>query len=80
MEDKRHAHPRANRAQTLQIELHVLAPDALEACASNVPGSREMLTLAPAALYARRVIVENNEFKGKAGAGRFLKRGTFAGK
>src|SRR5215471_16225751 len=27
-----------------------------------------------------RVIVENNEFKGKAGAGRFIKRGTFAGR
>jgi len=26
------------------------------------------------------VTVENNEFKGKAGAGRFLKRGTFAGR
>ena len=28
--------------------------------ASNVPGSREMLELAPAALYTRRVIIENN--------------------
>ena len=27
-----------------------------------------------------RVIVENNEFKGKAGAGRFIKRGTFTGR
>ena len=25
-----------------------------------------------------QVLVENGEFKGKAGAGRFLKRGTFA--
>ncbi len=41
-------------------ELHVLAPDALDARASNVPGSREMLALTAAALYARRVIVENN--------------------
>lgn len=41
-------------------ELHVLAPSALEARASNVPGSREMLTLTAAALYARRVIAENN--------------------
>ncbi len=42
-------------------ELHVLAPDRLQARASNVAGSREMLALAPAALYARRVIVENNQ-------------------
>ena len=41
-------------------ELHVLAPDALDARASNVPGSREMLSLTAAALYARRLIVENN--------------------
>jgi hypothetical protein len=41
-------------------ELHVLAPGALQARASNVPGSREMLELAAAALYARRVITENN--------------------
>lgn len=41
-------------------ELHVLLPDALEARASAVPGSREMLARAVPALYARRVIVENN--------------------
>ena len=41
-------------------ELHVLTPESLAARASNVPGSREMLELAPAALYARRVIIENN--------------------
>jgi hypothetical protein len=41
-------------------ELHVLAPAALEARASSVPGSREMLALTAAALYARRVILENN--------------------
>jgi hypothetical protein len=41
-------------------ELHVLAPSALESRASNVPGSREMLELAAAALYARRVITANN--------------------
>lgn len=34
-------------------ELHVLAPRALEARASTVPGSREMLLLTPAALYAQ---------------------------
>jgi hypothetical protein len=42
-------------------ELHVLAPDALGERASNVPGSREMLELAASALYARRVVVENNQ-------------------
>ena len=41
-------------------EIHVLAPGALARRASNVPGSREMLDLTPAALYARRVIAENN--------------------
>jgi hypothetical protein len=41
-------------------EIHVLAPAALEARASNVAGSREMLIRTPAALYARRVILENN--------------------
>jgi hypothetical protein len=42
-------------------ELHVLLPDALEARASTVPGSREMLSRAVPSLYARRVIVENND-------------------
>jgi hypothetical protein len=41
-------------------ELHVLRPAALEARASNVPGSRQMLARSAASLYARRVIVENN--------------------
>ncbi len=41
-------------------ELHVLLPDALEARASTVQGSREMLSRAVPALYARRVILENN--------------------
>jgi hypothetical protein len=41
-------------------ELHVLAPAALEARASSVPGSREMLALTAPALYARRLIAENN--------------------
>lgn len=34
-------------------EIHVLAPRVLEARASNVPGSREMNLLAPAALYTQ---------------------------
>jgi hypothetical protein len=42
-------------------ELHVLLPDALEARASTVAGSREMLARAVPALYARRVILENND-------------------
>jgi hypothetical protein len=41
-------------------ELHVLLPEELEARASSVPGSREMLDRAVPALYARRVVVENN--------------------
>ncbi len=41
-------------------ELHVLSPTVLRARASNVSGSREMLALSAAALYARRVIVTNN--------------------
>ncbi len=41
-------------------ELHVLAPVTLEARASTVPGSREMLDRSAAALYTRRVITENN--------------------
>jgi hypothetical protein len=41
-------------------ELHVLSPAALKARTPSVPGSAEMLRLAAAALYARRVIAENN--------------------
>jgi hypothetical protein len=41
-------------------ELHVLAPKVLAQRASRVPGSAQMLALAPASLYARRVIVECN--------------------
>lgn len=41
-------------------ELHVLEPAALERRASAVPGSREMLSLTPVALYARLVVGENN--------------------
>jgi hypothetical protein len=37
-------------------ELHVLAPRRLATRASNVEGSVEMLMLAPAALFARRVV------------------------
>jgi hypothetical protein len=41
-------------------DLHVLHPAALDARASGVPGSRDTLARTAAALYARRVIVENN--------------------
>jgi hypothetical protein len=41
-------------------EIHVLSPRILETRAAKVTGSREMLSLTTEALYARRVIVENN--------------------
>src|ERR1700729_3795152 len=41
-------------------ELHVLSPALLRTRASNVSGSREMLALSAASLYARRVIIDNN--------------------
>ncbi len=41
-------------------ELHMLEPRVLEARASAVPGSRQMLQLSAPALYARRVIDESN--------------------
>jgi hypothetical protein len=40
--------------------IQVLAPRLLSARASNVPGSREMILLAPAALYAQLVVGTNN--------------------
>lgn len=41
-------------------ELHVLSPKALRERASGIAGSYEMLALAPASLYARRVILACN--------------------
>ena len=41
--------------------IHVLAPRLLAARASNVPGSREMELLAPAALYAQVVVGHNSD-------------------
>jgi hypothetical protein len=42
-------------------ELHMLVPGAaLERCPAGVPGSEEMLALTAPALYARRVVGENN--------------------
>jgi hypothetical protein len=50
-------------------QLHVLSPAVLRRRASNVEGSREMLGLSAAALYARRVVMENNqELRGVMGA------------
>jgi hypothetical protein len=40
--------------------MHLLAPRHMEARASNVPGSREMALLAPAALYSQLVVGVNN--------------------
>ncbi len=40
--------------------VHVLAPSVLEERASAVPGSREMLLLAPAALYAQLAVRASN--------------------
>ena len=40
--------------------VHVLAPSVLEERASAVPGSREMLMLAPAALYAQLAVRASN--------------------
>ena len=41
-------------------EIHVLAPRALRRRASEVAGSRELLLLSPAALYAQLVVGANN--------------------
>src|SRR5687768_5005320 len=41
-------------------EIHVLAPDALEARASRVPGSREALARSPQHEYAHLALAENN--------------------
>jgi len=45
---------------TTETQLHVLAPRLLAKRASNVEGSVELLMLAPAALFARRVVGANN--------------------
>jgi hypothetical protein len=49
-------------------ELHVLAPRALAARASNVEGSLELLMLAPTALLAKRLLTP--EGRGRFGRGR----------
>jgi hypothetical protein len=45
---------------TSKREVHVLSPRCLAERASSVPGSREMLMLTPAALYAQLVVATNN--------------------
>jgi hypothetical protein len=55
--------PRARRYVTGwagRHELHVLSPRALQERASKVSGSFEMLALAPASLYAKRVLMGSN--------------------
>lgn len=49
-------------------ELHVLTPTALRTRAAEVAGSAEMLALSAVALYARRVVVENNRQLRAAGS------------
>lgn len=45
---------------TSEREIHMLTPQALRERASGVPGSLEMLSLTPEALYARRVVTAAN--------------------
>lgn len=49
-------------------ELHVLSPEALDARAANIEGSKAMLAKTPSALYAKRVITENSRLLSKATA------------
>jgi dihydropyrimidinase len=63
-----------NREQTISAATHHMRVDYSAYEGWRVKGVTETV------LSRGRVIVENNEFKGKAGAGRFLKRGTFAGR
>jgi dihydropyrimidinase len=63
-----------NREQTISAATHHMRVDYSAYEGWRVKGVTETV------LSRGRVIVENNEFKGKAGAGRFLKRGTFTEK
>jgi len=63
-----------NREQTISAATHHMRVDYSAYEGWSVKGVTETV------LSRGRVIVENNEFKGKAGAGRFLKRGTFTEK
>jgi dihydropyrimidinase len=63
-----------NREQTISAATHHMRVDYSAYEGWRVRGATETV------LSRGRVIVENNEFKGKAGAGRFIKRGTFTGR
>jgi dihydropyrimidinase len=63
-----------NREQTISAATHHMRVDYSAYEGWRVRGVTETV------LSRGRVIVENDEFKGKAGAGRFIKRGTFAGR
>jgi dihydropyrimidinase len=63
-----------NREQTIGAATHHMRVDYSAYEGWRVRGVTETV------LSRGRVIVENNEFKGKAGAGRFIKRGTFTGR
>jgi dihydropyrimidinase len=63
-----------NREQTIGAATHHMRVDYSAYEGWRLRGVTETV------LSRGRVIVENNEFKGKAGAGRFIKRGTFTGR
>jgi dihydropyrimidinase len=63
-----------NREQTISAATHHMRVDYSAYEGWRVKGVTETV------LSRGRVTVENNEFKGKAGAGRFIKRGTFSGR
>jgi dihydropyrimidinase len=63
-----------NREQTISAATHHMRVDYSAYEGWRVKGVTETV------LSRGRVIVENNEFKGKTSAGRFIKRGTFAGR
>jgi len=61
-----------NREQTISAKTHHMRVDYSAYEGRRVKGVAEIV------IVGGQVVVENGEFKGKAGAGRFLKRGTFA--
>src|SRR5262247_476631 len=63
-----------NREKTISAKTHHMRIDYSAYEGWRVRGVTETV------LSRGRVIVENNEFKGRAGAGRFIKRGTFTGR
>jgi len=63
-----------NREQTISAATHQMRVDYSAYEGWRVRGLTETV------MSRGRVILENNEFKGKAGAGRFIKRGAFTGR